>query len=63
MKRLIFSRLNVIVQVFPSDLHFLELRQTLEGPGGLQHREVVVVETPGTVTESGHEEDEAKTHR
>lgn len=29
-----------------SDLHFLELRQALERTGGLQHWEVVVVETP-----------------
>lgn len=47
---------------FLSDLHFLELRQALEGSGGLQHGEVVVVETPATtVTESRNEEDGAKT--
>lgn len=44
----------VIVEVSLSDLHFLELRQALESSRGLQHGEVVVVESPGMITESGH---------
>lgn len=45
------GRVFVIVEAFRSDLHLFELRQAFERSGGLQHGEVVVVETPATVTE------------
>lgn len=48
---LMTGRVFVIVEAFRSDLHLFELRQAFERSGGLQHGEVVVVETPATVTE------------
>lgn len=49
--------------IFHGDLHFLKLWQALEGSCGLQHGEVIVVETPVTIIERDHrEEDGGKQH-
>lgn len=49
--------------IFHGDLHFLKLWQALEGSCGLQHGEVIVVETPATIIERDHrEEDGGKQH-